>query len=59
MIIKVSIRRGEDGCYVARCPALKSRWSQGKTRKEALANIRDAIALYLETDPKDPLTDAP
>ena len=53
MVIKVSIRQGEDGYYVARCPALKSCWSQGKTRAEALANIREAIALYLEADPKD------
>jgi len=53
MIVKVSIRKGEDGYWVARCPALKSCWSQGKTREEALANIREAIALYLDTDPKD------
>jgi predicted RNase H-like HicB family nuclease len=58
MIIKVSIRKGEDGYYVARCPALKSCWSQGKTREEALANIREAIALYLETEPKDLLQDS-
>lgn len=53
MVIKVSIRKGEDGYYVARCPALKSCWSQGKTRDEALRNIREAIALYLEAEPKD------
>lgn len=53
MVIKVSIRRGEDGYFVARCPALKSCWSQGKTREEALTNIREAIALYLEPRAKD------
>jgi len=53
MTIKVSIRKGEDGYFVARCPALKSCWSQGKTREEALANIREAIALYLDTEPKE------
>jgi len=57
MVVKVSIRKGEDGYFVARCPALKSCWSQGKTREEALANIREAIALYLEADPKDLLTE--
>jgi predicted RNase H-like HicB family nuclease len=53
MTIKVIITQGEDGYMVARCPALKSCWSQGKTRDEALANIREAIALYLEPSSKD------
>ncbi len=48
MTIKVTIARGEDGYFVARCPALKSCWSQGKTREDALANIREAVELYLE-----------
>lgn len=50
MKIKVVVKRGEDGYFVARCPSLKSCWSQGKTRKEALANIREAIKLYLGSD---------
>ena len=45
---KVLIRRGDDGFFVASCPSLKSCWSQGKTREEALANIREAITLYPE-----------
>lgn len=49
MTIKVIITQGEDGYMVARCPALKSCWSQGKTREEVLTNIREAIALFLET----------
>jgi len=57
MTIKVLIRRGEDGFFVANCPSLKSCWSQGKTREVALANIREAIALYLEPMPKDLPTD--
>jgi len=52
MKIKVIIEKGEDGYYVAHCPSLKSCWSQGKTEKEALKNIREAIALYLEPDTK-------
>ncbi len=48
MKIKVVLERGEDGYIVARCPSLKSCCSQGKTREEAIANIREAIALYLE-----------
>lgn len=50
MNIKVVIERGEDGYFVAHCPALKSCWSQGKTREEALINVREAIALYLEPE---------
>jgi predicted RNase H-like HicB family nuclease len=50
MVIKVVVESGEDGYVVAHCPALKSCWSQGKTRDEALANIREAIALYLDID---------
>jgi predicted RNase H-like HicB family nuclease len=49
MIIKVVIKQGEDGFFVAHCPSLRSCWSQGKTRGEALDNIREAVALYLES----------
>ena len=48
MTVKVIIEPGEDGYFVARCPSLKSCWSQGKTREEALQNIREAVELYLE-----------
>ncbi|RMH30823.1 MAG: type II toxin-antitoxin system HicB family antitoxin [Nitrospirae bacterium] len=50
MNIKVIVEKGEDGYFVARCPALRSCWSQGKTEEEALKNIREAIELYLEPD---------
>jgi len=52
MKIKVMIEKGEDGYFVARCPSLKSCWSQGKTEEEALKNIQEAIELYLESDEK-------
>ena len=51
MIVKVVIQQGEDGYFVANCPSLKSCWSQGKTKEEAIQNIREAIALYLKTPP--------
>jgi predicted RNase H-like HicB family nuclease len=51
--LKVVIEPGEDGYYVAHCPALKSCWSQGKTREEALKNVREAIDLYLEPSPSE------
>lgn len=53
MQIKIVITKGEDGYLVARCPALKSCWSQGKTKEEVLKNIQEAIELYLEPDPFD------
>ncbi len=48
MNLKVVVEKGEDGFFVARCLSLKSCWSQGKTREEALQGIREAIDLYLE-----------
>ena len=51
MKVKVVLERGDDGYFVAHCPALQSCWSQGKTREEVLQNIRDAVELYLEPDP--------
>lgn len=50
MKIQIIIEKGADGYFVARCPSLKSCWSQGKTEEEALKNIREAIELYLEPD---------
>lgn len=51
MNIKVIVESGEDGYFVARVPALKGCWSQGKTKEQALENIREAIGLYLEPEP--------
>ena len=53
MNIKVIVEKGEDGYFVARVPSLKGCWSQGKTREQALSNIREAIDLYLEPEPSD------
>ena len=53
MNLNVVIERGDDGYFAAHCPALKSCWSQGRTRDEALLNIREAIELYLESDPSE------
>ena len=53
MNIKVMVKPGEDGYFVAHVPSLKSCWSQGKTKEEALQNIREAIDLYLEPEPNE------
>ena len=49
MKFRVVIEPDEDGVFVAECPALSGCVSQGKTRDEALANIRDAIQGYLHS----------
>ena len=43
------IEPDEDGVFVAECPVLPGCISQGKTRDEAVANIRDAIQGYLHS----------
>jgi predicted RNase H-like HicB family nuclease len=44
----VTLDRDEDGVWVAECPAVPGCISQGKTKQEALENIKEAIALCLE-----------
>lgn len=44
----VSLDRDEDGAWVAECPAIPGCVSQGVTKDEALANVRDAIRGCLE-----------
>ncbi len=44
----VILRNGEDGYIVAECPSLPGCISQGKTEAEALANIKEAIDLWIE-----------
>jgi predicted RNase H-like HicB family nuclease len=50
MKLKVVIEPGEDSGFVARVPALRGCWSQGRTRDEALANVREAIEAWLEVE---------
>ncbi len=48
MKLHVMIERDETGYYVAEVPALPGCLSQGKTREEAIANIKEAIEGWLE-----------
>jgi len=45
----VLIDMDEDGMFVAEVPALPGCISQGSTREEALRNVKEAIAGYLES----------
>jgi predicted RNase H-like HicB family nuclease len=49
MRYRVLIEQDEDGVFVAEVPNLPGCISQGGTREEALDNVREAIALYLES----------
>ena len=52
MTYGVVLIESEEGFAVG-CPALPGCWTQGQTREEALANIREAIALWLEVAEED------
>jgi len=45
----VILEREADGGFHAYCPALKGCHSQGDSLDEAVANIREAIEVYLES----------
>jgi predicted RNase H-like HicB family nuclease len=48
MKLSVTIDRDEDGVWVAECPSIPGCVSQGKTKAEAVKNIKEAIELCLE-----------
>ncbi len=48
MKFMVTLDRDEDGMWVAECHSIPGCVSQGKTRQEAMNNVREAIALCLE-----------
>jgi antitoxin HicB len=43
----ITIEKDEDGWFIASCPALPGCHSQGKTKEEAIANIKEAIRGYI------------
>ena len=49
MKYRIFIEQDEDGIFVAECLSLPGCISQGKTRKQAIENIQDAIRGYLES----------
>jgi predicted RNase H-like HicB family nuclease len=53
MKLKIVLEKGTDGYVVAYCPALKGCVTQGKTEQEAIDNLREAIELFLDSDPED------
>lgn len=53
---QVVIYPGEDGYYVAEVPSLPGCISQGKSKEAALANIKEAIDLYIAALREDNLS---
>ena len=49
------IYRGQDGNWISECRSLPGCVSQGRTREEAIQNIREAIELYFEALEADQL----
>ena len=49
MKYRVLIEQDEDGVFIAEVPSLPGCLSEGQTRSEALENIKEAIAGYLES----------
>ena len=52
MTYRVTLFESEEGWAVS-CPALPGCHSQGATREEALANIKEAIKLWLEVEAEE------
>lgn len=48
MKLHVVIEQDEKGYFVAEVPALPGCLSQGETKEEAIANIKEAIEAWLE-----------
>jgi predicted RNase H-like HicB family nuclease len=49
MKYRVLIEQDEDGMFVAEVPSLPGCISEGQTRAEAIDNVKEAIAVYLES----------
>jgi predicted RNase H-like HicB family nuclease len=47
------IEKSEDGWYVGQLEEMPEILSQGKTVKELMDNLKDALALFLQTQKED------
>ncbi|MCS7066279.1 MAG: type II toxin-antitoxin system HicB family antitoxin [Fimbriimonadales bacterium] len=52
---QVLLYQDEDGFWVAECPSLPGCATQGRTKEEALQNIREAIQGYIAALQEDNL----
>ncbi len=52
---QVILYKDEDGYWIVECPSLKGCLSQGRTKEEALSNIKEAISGYVAALKEDDL----
>ncbi len=52
---EVILYPGEDGYWVVECPSLPGCISHGKTKREAIKNIKEAISCYTRALEEDGL----
>ena len=55
MKYRVIVEQDEDGVFVAEVPSLPGCISQGKTKEEALKNVKEAISCYIHSLEEDNL----
>ena len=48
MRFSITFDRDEDGVWVSECPSIPGCVSQGRSKREAMKNIKEAIKLCLE-----------
>jgi predicted RNase H-like HicB family nuclease len=53
--LPILLEQDEDGVYIVSCPSFKGCHSYGKTVDEAMANIKEVIALCLVEDEPEQL----
>ncbi len=53
MQLKIYLEEQEEGGYTVFVPALPGCISEGDTLEETIKNIKEAIVLYLDEEPKD------
>ena len=53
---QVILYKDEDSYWVVECPSLKGCNSQGRTKEEALSNIKEAIVGYVSALKEDGLS---
>ena len=47
-ILETSIIEKQGDWYIATCPALSPIGAQGKTKKDAMKNLRDVVRIYID-----------
>ena len=52
---QVILYKDEEGYWIVECPSLKGCQTQGRTKEEALSNIKEAIAGYIAALEEDGL----